>query len=342
MKRVLLLDLNYHLRRSVHVKALAELRDSAGRKTGGVFGLLNTIRLCLDRANPCQKVIGVWDGGLSQRRTALFPPDKAAKTGYKGHRGITPGMTPEEVAEAEELYRTLDVARELATPILLEAGVHVMKWPEREADDVIALLAREFESRNVAEQIIIASDDWDFAQCVTERVVQYRAMREEWISLHNFMERLGVPVDWAVFKKAIEGDSSDNIPGVDGCGPKTIKVALREYLVGIGCDAAHYDAHQYRNTCEAHLNAFIEWCGKHRLKKPQIIGRGRGVIMRNMQLVDLRLEQFPQQHIEHLVDSVMQPRQFNEMVVVRKFGELNINTLLENFASWSDPFRRIS
>lgn len=342
-KRVLLLDLNYQLRRSVHVKAFAELRDAHGRKTGGVFGLLNTIKVCLERATPCQKVIGIWDGGLSARRLSLFPQVKSQKQGYKGHRGITEDMTEEEKAEKREIQETLTLQRELASPLLVNAGVHVLTWPEKEADDVLALLAREFENRQMAEQIIIASDDWDFAQCVTDRTVLYRAMKEEWISLHNFMEKLGVPVDWSVFKKSIEGDTSDNIDGVDGVGPKTISKALNEYMLDeLRCDADAYVGHCYRNTFSTYFEPFLDWCENHRLKAYKKIGKGRDVIKRNIELMDLTREGFPPEGVEMLIGQVMESKSFNEMAVIQQMGELNISSLLENFSAWSDAFRRIS
>lgn len=342
MQRVLILDLNYHLRRSVHVKALAELRDAAGRKTGGVFGLLNTIQLCLTRCG-ADKVIGVWDGGLSARRLSLYPQDVANKVGYKATRGVLPDMTPEERAEKEETARVLELSRQLATPILMDAGVHVVRWPEREADDVIAVLARRMGGV-VTEQVIIASDDWDFAQCCSETTCVFRPMRDEWLSLHNFIDKVGVPIDWATVKKAVEGDTSDNIPGVDGVGPTWIGKAVRAYVKSAQPEFKDdwYDAHQYRNTRPDDLTPFYEFCGGDKRKKLKAIYEQRSVVERNLQLVYFAHEYFPDEHVELLLSQVLTTRQFKEMEIVRQLGELNVQSLLENFAHWSEPFRRIA
>lgn len=345
MERILLLDLNYHLRRCIHVKALSELRDQYGRKTGGVFGLLNTIQLCLARCQPCEKVIGVWDGGRSARRLSLFPPDLEKQVGYKANRGILPGMTEEERKEKEETLHTLMQSKELANPLLLNSGVHVIEWPDREADDVIALLARTLTSdKAVAKQAVIASDDWDFAQCCSETVCVFRAGQDEWLSLHNFMEKVKVPVDWSATLKSVEGDTGDNIPGVDGVGPVWFAKAVKAYLEQTkeGFDESWYDAHQYRDTKPDDLTPFFDFCAADKRKRMKAIGNNRDLILRNAELIDLTREHFPPEHVEMLLSGVLSPRQFEEMTVVKQLGELNVNSLLENFAHWSDPFRRIS
>lgn len=342
MQRVLVLDLNYHLRRSVHLKALMDLRDERGRKTGGVFGLLNTVQVCLRRCAP-DKVIGVWDGGLSERRLAVFPQDVGNKVGYKATRGILPDMTPEEVAEKEEIQRTLSLSRELVTPLLMDAGVHVVRWPEREADDVIAVLARKMAG-TVTEQVIIASDDWDFAQCCDERVCVFRPMADEWLSLHNFMDKVGVPIDWAVIKKSVEGDTKDNIPGVNGVGPTWIGRAVQAFVASIKPDfqESWYNAHQYRDTRPADLTPFYDFCGNDKRKKMRAISEQRSLIERNAELIDLRREFFPDEHVDLLLSQVSNSRRFDEMKIVRELGTLNIQSLIENFAHWSEPFRRIA
>ena len=344
MKRVLILDLNYHLNRSVHVKALAQLQDATGRKTGGVFGLLNTIQVCLRRCAPVEKVIGVWDGGHSARRLALFPPDTATMTGYKVSRGLHPNLTEDERAEKEELYAVLETARQISTPLLMNSGVHVIRWPEREADDVIDVIARRLEPDY--DQVIIASDDWDFAQCCSEKTCVFRPMKDEFLSLHNFVELLDVPVDWFTLRKAVIGKKGDDVPGLRGVGPVYIAKAIREYIQHVMppnvFDGSWYDAHQYRTTRPADLTPFYDFCAADRRKKFQTIGNGRDDAEFNIELVDFTRESLPDEHVAMVMAGIEKTHQFDEMEVVRQFGELNIQTLLENFARWSEPFRRIS
>lgn len=343
LERILILDLNYHLQRALHVKAFAELMDDFGRKTGGVFGLLSTIQTCLMKCSPCDKVVGVWDGGRSPRRLAMFPPNVQEKTGYKVSRIIHEGMDPSERQEKEELRRVASTSVELATPLLLAAGVHVVRWPEREADDVIALLANRLAGF-YAGQVIICSDDWDFAQCCSERVCVYRPMADDWLSLYNFMEKLSVPVDWYAVRKAILGKNGDDVPGVSGVGKVWAGKAVHQFLSSSlpGFKQDYYDSHQYRDTCPADLTQFFDCCERDSRKKVQSIGKNRSLVLRNLELVDFALEVFPQEHVDVLLGGLLTSRAFDEMEVIRQLGELNVNSVLNNFAYWSEPFRRIS
>ena len=344
MQRILILDLNYQLNRSIHVPALESLTDQYGRKTGGVFGLLNTIQVCLNRCE-CSKVIGVWDGGRSKRRLTIYPqqPNATPPTGYKVKRGILPGMTQEEIDEKKQTAERITTGKELANPLLMAAGCHVIEWPEREADDVIAVLARKLAGSH-CDQVVIGSDDWDYAQCCDERICVYRPMADQWLSLYNFMPVMGVPIDWACLKKAAEGDEGDSIPGVPDVGPDTVSKAVRSYVVSRTPDfvSEHYDQHHYRNTCPADMTTFFEFCKQAKGKRIQKIAAGREIIVRNLDLIDLRREVFPTDHVDYLMQQVLQSRRFDEMAVVRGLGELNIQSLLAHFAHWSEPFRRVS
>jgi len=275
---------------------------------------------------------------------ALFPPDKSTMTGYKVSRGIHPGLTDEERVEKEELYETLRVSRELATPILMQSGVHVIKWPEREADDVIDAIARRLEPDY--DQVIIASDDWDFAQCCSEKTCVFRPMKDEFLSLHNFVELVGVPVDWFILRKALIGKKTDDVPGVMGVGKVTVAKAVRAYVEHAMppniFDDDFYDTHQYRNTRPADLTPFYDWCAAAKGKKVQAIGNGRVDVEKNIELSDFTREDLPDDQVSMVLAGIEKTHLFEEMEIVRQFGELNIQSLLENFAAWSDPFRRIS
>lgn len=341
--RVLILDMGYLLNRCLHVKALANLHSQTGEPTGGVFGCLNSIQKCLCVANPCEKVIGVWDSGKSERRLALFPPDAESQTGYKANRLMNSKTPPVERAEKEVKYRLLKHQQEKLTPLMQMCGVHAVTWPGREADDVIAVLAKELAGKHF-QQVVLGTDDWDYAQCVTDTTVVYRPLAEEWISLHNFIERLGVPIDWAAMKKSIEGDTSDNIPGINGVGPKTVASLVEEFvaLSVPGFQKSYYDAHQYRNTFpSSNLDQFFAFCAQKKGKNVQKLVAEKAIVLRNLELVELHREVFPREHVDYLVSQLMLPLAFREMDVVREFGNLNINKMLENFAAWSSPFRSI-
>src|SRR5690606_1928832 len=90
-----------------------------------------------------------------------------------------------------------------------------------EADDVIGTLA--LQGADAGVNVVVVSGDKDFQQLVRDRVWLLNPGRggpagvdEQWVSIENADERLGVPPEHVVDYLALVGDSSDNVPGVKG------------------------------------------------------------------------------------------------------------------------------
>jgi DNA polymerase-1 len=96
-----------------------------------------------------------------------------------------------------------------------------------EADDIIATYARQAEALG-AETTIISSDK-DLMQLVTPRVHMYDAMKDKQISIPEVIEKWGVPPEKMIDLQALTGDSTDNVPGVPGIGPKTAATLLEQF-----------------------------------------------------------------------------------------------------------------
>jgi DNA polymerase-1 len=96
-----------------------------------------------------------------------------------------------------------------------------------EADDIIATYARQAEAAG-AEATIISSDK-DLMQLVTERIHMYDGMKDKHISIPEVIEKWGVPPEKMIDLQALTGDSTDNVPGIPGIGPKTAATLLLEY-----------------------------------------------------------------------------------------------------------------
>jgi DNA polymerase-1 len=96
-----------------------------------------------------------------------------------------------------------------------------------EADDIIATYARQAEAAG-AEATIISSDK-DLMQLVTDRVHMYDGMKDKQIGIPDVIEKWGVPPEKMIDLQALTGDSTDNVPGVAGIGPKTAAALLLEY-----------------------------------------------------------------------------------------------------------------
>ncbi|MBI4521223.1 MAG: DNA polymerase I, partial [Gemmatimonadetes bacterium] len=103
-----------------------------------------------------------------------------------------------------------------------------------EADDVIATLA--VKARDVGLEAVIVSGDKDFYQLVGPRIALLNPGRggaagvaAEWVDERNAADRLGVPPHQVADYLALVGDSSDNIPGARGIGPKTATALLQQF-----------------------------------------------------------------------------------------------------------------
>ena len=206
--RLVLIDGSSYLYRAFH--ALPPLTNAAGEPTGALFGVVNMLRATLAEKPGCAAF--VVDAPGKTFRDALYPA-------YKANR---PSMPEELRAQVQPMC---EIVQALGFPILRIDGV--------EADDVIGTLALQAAAEG--SDVTISTGDKDFAQLVHGVDGGGR------IQLVNTMSGSKLDSDEAVFAKfgvraaqivdllALMGDSVDNIPGVEKCGPKTAAKWLAEY-----------------------------------------------------------------------------------------------------------------
>ncbi|GEC34086.1 DNA polymerase-1 [Sinorhizobium fredii] len=96
-----------------------------------------------------------------------------------------------------------------------------------EADDLIATYARLAEEAGAG--VTIVSSDKDLMQLVTPHVTMYDSMKDKQITIPDVIEKWGVPPEKMIDLQAMTGDSTDNVPGIPGIGPKTAAQLLEEY-----------------------------------------------------------------------------------------------------------------
>ena len=122
-----------------------------------------------------------------------------------------------------QVDRCLDILEALAIPVLGE--------PVVEADDVIASLVKRMRKEQPELEIRIISRDKDLTQLIDERVELYDAHKEGTVSPDDVFKTpdMGVPPSMVGDILALMGDTSDNIPGVPGIGPKTAAKLVMEF-----------------------------------------------------------------------------------------------------------------
>ena len=215
MTRLVLIDGSSYLYRAFH--ALPPLTNAAGEPTGALFGVVNMLRGHL-KEKP-EHIAFVVDAPGPTFRDVLYPA-------YKAQR---PPMPDDLRAQIPPM---LEIVAALGIPILREPGV--------EADDVIGTLAVQGAAQGMA--VTISTGDKDFAQLVGAGVALVNTMSGSRMDTDAaVIAKFGVRADQIVDLLALMGDTVDNVPGVEKCGPKTAAKWLAEYgtLDGV---IAHADA----------------------------------------------------------------------------------------------------
>jgi DNA polymerase-1 len=199
---LVLIDGSGYLYRAFH--ALPPLSNHAGEPTGALFGVFNMLRATL-KEKPAH-VAFVADAPGKTFRDELFAD-------YKAQRA----PMPDDLRVQVEPMLTLVSA--LGFPILRVDGV--------EADDVIGTLALQAAADGI--DVVVSTGDKDLAQLVGAHVTLVNTMTNSRLDPDGVVQKFGVRADQIIDYLALVGDSVDNIPGVEKCGPKTAAKWLNEY-----------------------------------------------------------------------------------------------------------------
>ena len=200
---VILVDASSYFFRAFH--ALPPLTNSKGLPTGAIYGVVNMIKKLIKDYTP-QEIAIVFDAKGKTFRDEWYPE-------YKAHRPPTP---PELGVQFTPLVELLEA---MGLPILIVDGV--------EADDVIGTLAQQ--ACQQGHQVLISTGDKDMAQLVNPQVTLINTMTNYLMDITGVNEKFGVHPEHIIDYLTLTGDSVDNIPGVNKCGPKTAAKWLNEY-----------------------------------------------------------------------------------------------------------------
>ena len=192
---LVLVDGSSYLYRAFH--ALPPLTTSKGLPTGAVKGGLNMLK-SLRKQYPDSPFAVVFDAKGGTFRDEMYAE-------YKANR---PSMPDDMRLQIEPLHQSVIA---LGFPLLCVEGV--------EADDVIGTLARS--SAAADRPVVISTGDKDMAQLVDGHITLVNTMTGSAMDVEGVKEKFGVAPEQIIDYLALMGDSSDNIPGVPGIGPKT-------------------------------------------------------------------------------------------------------------------------
>jgi DNA polymerase-1 len=199
----ILVDGSSYLFRAFH--AMPPLTNSEGHATGAIFGVINMIGKLLEQYQP-ERIAVVFDAKGKNFRHDLYSE-------YKAHR---PPMPDELRIQIEPIH---DIIKALGIPLLVIDGV--------EADDVMGTLAHHATQAKM--DALLSTGDKDMAQLVNQHITLVNTMNDTLMTPEKVEEKFHVKPDQIIDYLALMGDSSDNIPGIPKCGPKTAAKWLAEY-----------------------------------------------------------------------------------------------------------------
>lgn len=225
---LILIDGSSYFFRAFH--ALPPLTNSKGQATGAVYGVANMIKKLIKDYQP-EEIAVVFDAKGKTFRDEWYPE-------YKAHR---PPMPQELSSQFQPLIELLQA---MGLPLLIIEGV--------EADDVIGTLARQATEHGVP--VVISTGDKDMAQLVNEHISLINTMSNYSMDIAGVKEKFGVTPEQIIDYLTLIGDSVDNIPGVNKCGPKTAAKWLAEYQ---SLDNLIQNAHNISGKIGEYLRASI-------------------------------------------------------------------------------------
>ena len=259
-----------------------------GRHTSAIFGFLNSILKMIKDEKPDYLAI-VLDSKAKTFRHDLF-------TEYKANRQ----KMPEELAE--QLSPLYDILNKMNIPLVSLDGY--------EADDLIGTIAKEAESDNF--ETYIMTGDKDMMQLVSDRVFVYspgnRFKPTTTYTSEKVRDKWGVSPKQFIDYLAMVGDSSDNVPGIDGIGAKTAVKLIHEY-----------------NTLEEILERGHESSNK-RVREGILNGKDLAYLSKKLVTIDCTAPcEF---HLENFII-----KNINNQSVIDMLQDLELNSLISKIVS---------
>lgn len=187
------------------------IRNAQGLNTSALFGFVNTLMQLREEGKPTHMAVA-FDTSEPTDRHRLFPE-------YKANRE----SMPEELsAQIPHLFRLLEAFR-----------LPIIRIPGYEADDTIGTLAKQAEARGDFRTYMVTPDK-DFGQLIDSSTYMWKPGRKG--SEYKIIDVPALLEEWEISSPlqvidilALMGDSSDNIPGVPGIGPKTARELISKY-----------------------------------------------------------------------------------------------------------------
>ena len=282
---------------------MATKLKSGDFETQSIFGMVKSAR---DMISDTPNLLYLWDGH-AQWRYDLYPR-------YKADRDKDPKQ-----ALMRANYKK---ARPFIQLALKSLGVRQLTVTTAEADDLAGFFAK---SLNPTDQIEFVTGDKDWLQLVKENTSWFDPIRDDRVSIKNFMEFTGYKDGRAFMEgKALQGDTSDKITGVGGIGEKGAPLFLAQFG-SVQNFFDRVDSGDYIPKKKAEQN-FADKSAE-----------GREIFARNVQLMNLLDVPKPKAQDVVYTEPKFDKEQFRVIC-----GRMNFASILSNFDNFVRPFEGVN
>ena len=313
--KILIVDfLNTYLRAWTGSPAM----NNNGEHVGGVTGFLYSIGNAIKTFQPTRCIL-VSDGENSAARKRKIYPE------YKEKRSVKFNVNRQydfknEAEEKQAMYMQM----QLLLGYLEHMPIQMVTADATEADDTIAYLAQELFCKK-ENKVIIMSSDKDFLQLVDDRINVWSPTKKKLYTPKSVLDEYGVHTNNFLYYRTLDGDKSDNIPGVEGVGLKTLK----KYIPII--------AEEKRLT----VDSIIEYAtkqneGKKKLKFYENIINSKDIIVMNERLMDLTVPNISESNkasIRHQSDKKIPL--LNKTKLLTMYIHDGLSNAMGDFSTWS-------
>jgi len=288
-----------------------------GDHVGGITGFLFSIGKAIRDFKPSRCVI-VFDGrGGSARRKKIYgdyKANRANKTRLRRHDHQNYGtIEDEQEAMRHQFSRLVSYLDNLPVTFISMDGI--------EADDTIAYIADMY--KDISKKITIVSTDRDFYQLVSDQLQVWSPIKKKMYDTQSIIDEFGVhPHNYVVYR-SFTGDTSDNIPGVNGIGPKTILKAFPELN-----SAVEFTLEDLQSKCESKLQL-------NETRNYEKISANYDILDKNYRLMNLKLLDIPAQTMSVIRGILQQPiTTLNKTEFQRLFMEDKMWAVMKNLPEW--------
>ncbi|MBN2313411.1 MAG: DNA polymerase I [Sedimentisphaerales bacterium] len=204
-KELYIIDGHAHIYAAYYAPMSGQLNGPTGEPTKAVYIFTAALLGLIERRKPDMLVVAL-DSKAPTFRSDIYPE-------YKANRPPMPEDLPGQIGRIEQILEAMNI------PMLRVDGF--------EADDIIGTLARCAGSEGV--DCLLCSKDKDLLQLLDEHVSMYDIKTDTRMDVQAMVEKMGVRPEQFIDCLALQGDTSDNVPGVPDVGPKTALSWIQQY-----------------------------------------------------------------------------------------------------------------